>query len=77
MKQQQVIDILIQALEFYADPQYWVRVYGQYKNDRRMWVGPGDGGDLAQRALEEVRKGVKKDTPNTLHGPGNAVEKGA
>lgn len=76
MNDQQVIQRLKQALEFYADPQYWARVYGQYKHDRRMWVGPGDGNDLAVRALEEVREGVKKDTSNAFHRSGNAVEEG-
>ena len=76
MKQQQVIDRLIQALEFYADPQYWIRVYGQYQDDQRMWVGPGNGSDLAQRALEEVRQDGKNDLSDTFHDPGNTLEKG-
>ncbi len=74
-KKNQVIKRLVKALEFYADPQYWTRVYGRYANDRRMWIGPGDGDDLARRALQEVEGFLNEET-NALHDAGDALEKG-
>ena len=75
MKQDEIIQRLVKALEFYADPQYWTRVYGRYLNDRRMWIGPGNGEDLAKRALQDVEEHLDEET-NTLHHAGDALEKG-
>lgn len=56
-KKDQVIKRLVTALEFYADPQYWAKIWGVAAADSdRLWVGPGPGGELAQRALEDIRE---------------------
>lgn len=56
-KKDQVIKRLVLALEFYADPQYWEKIWGVAAADsNRLWVGPGPGGELAQRALEETKE---------------------
>ena len=51
-----VIERLVLALEFYADPQYWGKMWGGYVDENRLWVGPGPGRELAQRALEETKE---------------------
>lgn len=56
-KKDQVIERLVTALEFYADPQYWEKIWGVASADsERLWVGPGAGCELAQRALEDIKE---------------------
>jgi len=55
-KKDQVIKRLVTALEFYAHPQYWGKIWGVVGDSDRLWIGPGQGGELAQRALEETKE---------------------
>lgn len=55
-EKKQIIERLMTALEFYADPRYWGRMYDHYKNDQRVWLGPGNGQELAERALRDTEE---------------------
>lgn len=56
MRKDQIIERLVTALEFYADPQYWGKIWGVAGDSERLWTGPGQGVELAQRALEETKE---------------------
>ena len=47
----QVIANLTRILKVYANPDYWGKLYGGYQNDRRLWLGEGQGWELAAQAI--------------------------
>ena len=51
-----IIDDLVKALEFYADDRYWQMLYGQAQQSKRIWVGPGQGPDMARKALNRLKE---------------------
>ena len=55
-EKQGVIEDLVKALEFYADDRYWSVLYGQAQQSKRIWVGPGQGPDMARKALKKVEE---------------------
>lgn len=52
----EIIDDLVNALEFYADDRYWQVLYGHMQQSKRIWVGPGQGPDMARKVLEKVEE---------------------
>lgn len=51
-----IIDDLRNALEFYADERFWQSIYSHGQQSKRVWVGPGQGPDMARKALERVEE---------------------
>lgn len=44
------------TLEYYANPEFWGKLYGGYQNDERLWLGAGPGRMLAEETLKQVNK---------------------
>lgn len=55
-EKQDVIEDLVKALEFYADDRYWQVLYGHMQQSDRIWVGPGQGPDMARRSLKKLKE---------------------
>lgn len=55
----QVIAHLLEILKVYANPDFWGKLYGGYQNDQRVWLGKGQGWEMAAQAMDRVQKEVK------------------
>lgn len=47
--------ILVEALERYADPENWGNVFNRHHHVPVRWVGGGNGSDVARQALAKYR----------------------